>query len=301
MPDILISDHGPVRTVRMNRPEKMRHLSLRPLCLGASLAAALTGAQSHADSSAAGDAAPAAAPAATERVLDLPLAGSDRQRVLYLSPPRPRGSIVMLPGGAGDVGISRHGRLRHGHNFVVRTRRHWVARGYAVLIPDALNHENLRGLRSSPRYAAVIAGLVQFAHTQAPVPVFLLGTSQGSIAAMNGAAHLGPAEISGVVLTESVSRMGGSHETVFDAQPQAVTVPALVVANRDDNCPVSSPSDAQKIVQAMTKSPEVRVLEVKGGTTRSRDCGSLSPHGYYGIESTVVDAIVNWLNARTGK
>jgi hypothetical protein len=130
--------------------------------------------------------------------------------------------------------------------------------------------------------------------------VFLLGTSQGSIAAMNGAAHLGPDAIAGVVLTESVSRLGGSHETVFDAEPQAVTVPALVVANRDDRCQVSPPADAQKIADAMTKSPQVRVLRVEGGTTRSRDCGSLSPHGYYGIEDTVVDKIVDWLNAHSG-
>lgn len=126
--------------------------------------------------------------------------------------------------------------------------------------------------------------------------MFLLGTSQGSIAAMNGAAHAAPGAIAGVVLTESVSVMGGSGETVFDADPQQVRAPALVVANRDDRCDVAPPQAAPRIAAAMTGSRNVRVLMVSGGVTRSRkDCGSLTPHGYYGIEERVVNAISLWM------
>jgi len=38
---------------------------------------------------------------------------------------------------------------------------------------------------------------------------------------------------------------------------------------------------------------------VQGGVTRSGDCGSESPHGYFGIEGQVVGEIVTWLNAHT--
>jgi hypothetical protein len=245
----------------------------------------------------------------TGYVLDVPLADGDTQRILYVAPPHPRATLVMLPGGAGDVGLERDGDIRHDHNFVVRTRAAWVARGYAVLIPDALDHENLRGLRSSPGYARLVAALVSTAHDRARGPVFLLGTSQGSIAAMNGAAHAAPGSIAGVVLTESVSVVGGSHETVFDADPAAVRVPALVVANRDDACSVAPPGDAPRIVAAMSHSPDARLLEVSGGTTASRRrpgpdadtpraaCGSLTPHGYHGIEDEVVASIAAWLDA----
>ncbi|KIZ44747.1 hypothetical protein OO17_09365 [Rhodopseudomonas palustris] len=202
----------------------------------------------------------------------------------------------MLPGGAGDIGIRASGEIAHGNNFLVRTRALWVAKGFAVVIPDALDHANLRGLRSTPRYAELVGAFVGFAHAQAPVPVFLIGTSQGAIAAMNGAAHLRHGEIAGVVLTESVSRRGGSHETVFDAHPDQVNVPALVVANRDDRCKVAPPQDAEKIAAAMIHAPRVKILKVTGGTEQSaRDCGSLSPHGYFGIEQSVVDAIAAWM------
>jgi hypothetical protein len=46
----------------------------------------------------------------------------------------------------------------------------------------------------------------------------------------------------------------------------------------------------------MNHSPEVQVRFVSGGMLRSRRaCGSLSPHGYYGIETHVVDIISNWI------
>lgn len=85
---------------------------------------------------------------------------------------------------------------------------------------------------------------------------------------------------------------------MFDADPAQVTIPALVVANRDDRCNVAPPADAPRIAAAMTHSPEVKVLTVSGGVRRSKkDCGSLTPHGYYGIEDKVVDAIARWLDA----
>jgi hypothetical protein len=246
--------------------------------------------------------AKAATAAPIERITELPLHDGNRQRVLYDAPPNPKATIVMLPGGAGDVGIRRNGDLRHDDNFVVRTRELWMSRGFAVLIPDAVDNDNLRGMRSSPAYAALVGDLVQYAHQQSAVPVFLLGTSQGSIAAMNGAAHIDPAQLAGVVLTESVSVLGGSHETVFQADPKDVRVPALVVANQDDRCNVAPPGNAPRIATAMSASPSVKVIQISGGIQHSSNaCGSLTPHGYYGIETQVVDAIAGWMTQQLSR
>jgi hypothetical protein len=237
-----------------------------------------------------------ASPPDEQVVVDLPLPDGDHQRVLLDIPPKPKAVIVMLPGGAGDIGLTRSGYIRHDKNFVVRSRELWTARSYAVLIPDTIDRDNLRGQRSSPEYAHLVDGLINFAHDHVAAPVFLLGTSQGSIAAMNGAAHAPSGSLAGVVLTESVSVMGGSHETVFDADPQDVRVPALVVANTDDRCNVAPPDMAPKIASAMNHAPDVKVVTVSGGTSKSsKDCGSLTPHGYYGIEDQVVSLISDWM------
>jgi hypothetical protein len=240
---------------------------------------------------------------ASEQIVDIRLSSGELQHVLILAPPHPRAAIVMLPGGSGDVGIERDGDIRHDNNFVVRSRGLWQARGYAVLIPDTIEHANLRGQRSAPRYAQVVTDLITYARSSlappAVLPVFLLGASQGSIAAMNGAAHATPGTLAGVVLTESVSMVGGSHETVFDAAPDRVGVPALVVANTDDRCDVAPPSMAPRIAAAMTNSPNVEVKTISGGETKSATaCGSRTPHGYYGIEDRVVDLIARWMDAR---
>jgi hypothetical protein len=232
-------------------------------------------------------------------VRDLRVTGGWQQRVLYLRPERSIGTIVMLPGGNGDIRIDEDGNLANDKNFVVRTRNLWLARGYALAIPDAANGLNLRGVRSSAEYAQVVQALVEFAHTEMAGPVFLLGTSQGSIAAINGAAHLSKASLAGVILTESVSRPSKSDETVFDASPDRVRVPTLVVANRTSACRVAPAEDAPRIAASMTRAPEVNLLYVEGGVTRSSDCGSESPHGYFGIEKQVVDKIADWLDAHT--
>ena len=239
---------------------------------------------------------------AHEWVMDLPLEKGLTQRVLYLAPPRPRATLIMLSGGTGKVGVQRGGELRHDDNFVVRTREDWVARGYAVLIPDTIAQANLRGARSSPAYGRLVDDLAAYAYSRVQAPVFLIGTSQGTIAAMNGAARARPNSIAGIVLTESVSMPGRlSTETVFDADPSAVRVPALVVANHDDACDVAPPEMAPRIVAAMTRSPDARVITVRGGVKRSaKACGSLSSHGYYGIESEVVGAIAQWIREHGG-
>ena len=112
------------------------------------------------------------------RIFDLVLRDGRHQRVLYLSPAKPAGVVVMFPGGSGDIGLREDGRIDHGDNFVVRTRLLWVKHGYALLIPDTIDHANLRGERSSAQYAAVILELIEFVRSRASAPVFVLGTTR---------------------------------------------------------------------------------------------------------------------------
>jgi hypothetical protein len=282
--------------------EKMTHPKAHAVLGSVMVLAALLAHHDCAAAAGPDQAPPAQAAAPVARVVELLPEDGVHQRVLAFGPAKPEKAIVMLPGGSGDVGITKDGGLKHDDNFVVRTRAAWAAQGYLVIIPDTIDRKNLRGLRSSSRYATVVDALLGFAKDQTSGPVFLLGTSQGSIAAVNGAAHARPELLSGVVLTESVSIMGHSGETVFDAHPSDVRVPALVVANRKDACDVAPPSEAPAIARALSGSSSVQVAYVDGGVTRSKNpCGSLSPHGYYGIEPQVIDLISNWMSAHSGR
>ncbi len=241
-------------------------------------------------------ATPSAAFATRLAVQDLPLPDGAHQRVLFYGPAGAmRGVIVMFPGGAGDVGIERDGAIRHDTNFVVRTRELWARLGYGVVIVDAIGRASLRGERSTEAYRQVIREILDYAHTLTDRPLWAMGTSQGSIAAMAAGSSARDGELAGIVLTESVSVVGHSGETVFDARPARVRAPALVVANRDDVCTVAPPSRADEIAHAMSAT-SATVLRVEGGVTQSSNpCSSLSPHGYFGIEKPVVAGIARWM------
>lgn len=228
-------------------------------------------------------------------VLDIPLGNGVTQRVLYVAPEQPRGILVMLPGGSGEIAIQPDGHILHADNFVVRSRDLWLDRGYGVAILDAPTDRSMRGARSTPAYAALLEQVLQVLQRRAHAPLWLLGTSQGSIGAMNGASHAPPGLLAGVILTESVSVLGHSHETVFSADPAGVQVPALVVANQADHCWVAPPTQAEAIAQAMNHAPSVTVLRVDGGRPGRDPCGSLTAHGYDGIERQVVERIVGWI------
>ena len=224
--------------------------------------------------------------------------GLGAERVLLLRPSRPKATLIMLPGGTGRIGLDPGGNIRHGANFLVRTRESWIRRGFAVLIPDSPGGRNLRGHRHGHEYGAVLTFLVSLARHETGMPVFLVGTSQGTIAAINGAAHAHPGALAGIVLTESVSVAGHlSTATVFDADPAAVRVPVLIVANRRDHCPVAPSTMAPRIAGSLTAAPSVTLRFVDGGRSQTGRCGSLSPHGYDGIEPRVEALITAWLDA----
>ena len=226
---------------------------------------------------------------------DIPLLSGGSERVLFAAPAAPRAILIMFPGGAGTIEISAN-RTTTNRNFLVRTLPLWVAQGFAVEIVGSPNGAPLLGQRHTPAYVAAIGRAVDFARSRANVPIWLLGTSQGSTAAANGAAHLG-GQIAGVVLSSSVTRPNRSGETVFDSDPGSIAVPALIVANQGDTCRVTPPSDAPSVAAALARSPRKEVIIVASDQIQSDACEAMSPHGYLGIEPAVVQRISDWIRA----
>jgi pimeloyl-ACP methyl ester carboxylesterase len=238
-----------------------------------------------------------AAASAQGVVADLPLPGGGEERVVFVGPANPSETLVMLAGGDGIVEIDSSGYIgRLGGNFLLRTRALWLETGVAVEILGPPNGKSLLGLRHTAEYAEAIGRAVDFARGKADAPVWLVGTSNGTIAAVNGAARLA-GRIAGVVLSSSVTRWSRSNETVFDSDPGAIAAPALIVANRGDRCPVSPPEDAPRIAAAMTRAAKKEVVLFDSSEIRSAPCEAMSPHGYLGIEREVVGRIVGWIRA----
>jgi hypothetical protein len=142
------------------------------------------------------------------------------------------------------------------------------------------------------------------ARRRAPgVPVWLLGTSMGSISAANVASRLhGAGGPDGLVLTSTVSRTDLSpkspnlHFDIFDVDLSPVQVPTLVTYHRDDQCYYVSAGDGPRILAKLEHAPRKEILIFDGGLPpKSSPCEAFAAHGYFGIDDKVSDAIADWV------
>lgn len=195
-------------------------------------------------------------------------------------------SVVLFTGAGGVIAITQG-------NFLLRVRDAFVAQGISVAAIDAPS-DHATGLsddyRASADAAQDVAAVVAFLKAKAPVPVWLVGTSRGSISAANGAARLGRSQVSGVVLTSSVWNHGMERVSLA-----SIAVPTLLVHNRQDGCVGSPPSGAEEALAAMTATPAKQLVFVSGGIPKGNPCGGLSAHGYYGLENQVVPIVIDWI------
>ena len=223
--------------------------------------------------------------AAAQDRTDLPLGSGVTQPVYTTLVAKPAASLILFPGGSGVIAAVRN-------NFLLRIIPGLVRDGFSVYAADTpSDHPGgmTTSFRLGPEHAEGIAAIVAFAKTSSPAPVWLIGTSRGSVSAANGAVRLGRS-ISGVVLTSSVwaSGMAGIP---FDK----LTVPVLIVHNRDDGCQESPFVGAERTIQQVTAPHEM--VAVSGGIARGDACGAMSAHGYLGIEDKVVAPMEAFIKA----
>jgi pimeloyl-ACP methyl ester carboxylesterase len=129
------------------------------------------------------------------------------------------------------------------------------------------------------------------------LPVFLIGTSRGTVSAASLGARLDRG-VAGVALTSSLYRPApprsnepGPGLSQFDFK--RLKVPALIVHHADDGCPATPYVDAYHLARTFP------LVTVKGGApATSGPCEPFSAHGYLGREPETVDAIVNWMLKR---
>jgi predicted alpha/beta-fold hydrolase len=223
--------------------------------------------------------------AAAEERIDLATRPGVMQPVYATVAARPTATVILFPGGEGVYAAVRG-------NFLVRIAPDLSRQGLTVFIADAPSDQAggmSRPFRASAEHATDIKAIIALAKTRSPAPVWLIGTSNGSISAANGAASAGK-QIAGVVLTSAVWARG------MGAVPlERIVVPVLVVHNRDDGCQASPFAGVEGGMARLTGAPVHQLVAVSGGILRSDACQGLSPHGYLGIEQSVVPPIVDWI------
>jgi hypothetical protein len=222
-----------------------------------------------------------------------------RQPFLLLRQEHPVASVILFTGGDGVAEIGPAGIRRRG-NFLVRTRQRFARQGLMVAVVDPpSDRQNLNGFRTSAAHALDIKGVIAYLREQAPVPVWLVGTSYGTVSAAKVADRLadggGP---DGVVLTSSLFVGGRWGDSVFDADPSRVRVPLLLVHHRSDRCPATPFSQAEPYLRRMVNAHPAELIPFEGGgPVHGPFCEPFDYHGYPGLEPNVVEAIARWIKA----
>jgi alpha-beta hydrolase superfamily lysophospholipase len=173
----------------------------------------------------------AARAAAEEEVRTVPARPGVTESFLLLRPNKaPVATVIIFAGGDGNLALTPAGLGRRQGNFLVRTRQRWVREGLLVAILDTPS-DHPRGLwnfRTTKEHAADVKQAIAAVRDLARVPVWLVGTSMGTLSAANAAARIGDGGPDGVVLTSSVTGTSkASYETV------------LTVASRTSGSPPS--------------------------------------------------------------
>lgn len=225
-----------------------------------------------------------------------------KQKFLLLRPDGPpKASVVLYAGGSGSIGIGKEGSLKSGGNFLVRTRELFTEQGFLVLVPDRPSDwagSDKFSYRLTEAHAQDAAALIAFLRAEANVPVWLVGTSRGSISAANAAARTGKNGPEGIVLTASVTNGGNKlRPSLEDVALDRITAATLILGHEDDDCYVTPWSEQVDLVGDFTKTRKIQAIGVAGGGSGdlSAPCGSHSHHGFLGIEKETVARIAAWV------
>jgi hypothetical protein len=210
-----------------------------------------------------------------------------------------RASVVLMEGGSGLLALDATGTIINNGNFLIRSADLFLRQGLNVMMPDStpahpagLND----AMRLSATHAAELQGFVNAALTRWGKPVWVVGTSAGSISTV-AAAGFQPAlsGLSGVVLTSSVTVLPTALQPTFNLYASRITVPTLVAWHRDDHCSVSPPAGSANLFALIPSGHKDSRSFEHGHSVATDPCGAFSEHGYAGIEQEVVEEIAEFI------
>ena len=208
-----------------------------------------------------------------------------------------KATVFLFTGGNGGYGKVIDGKPTS-RNFLARSVALFLADGFNVAIfglpsdTPALDYSD----RINEKHLADVRAVLEFVRTKSPAPIWLVGTSRGTISAAYVAiGSTADAGIAGLVLTSSVTaykKLGA----VPSQNLAALKLPVLVVHHAGDACPICQPYDLDWIMKGLKNTSVKKLVMVKGGGSPSGDvCEAMHYHGFIGQEKEVVDLMANWM------
>jgi pimeloyl-ACP methyl ester carboxylesterase len=244
---------------------------------------------------AAGALAPGLAAQAAGALLKVPTRSGVSTTLFWEPVAGARATLLLFPGGGGGFGAVTDGRAG-GNNFLVRSAPLFAARGFNVAIfgrPSDGGELDYADRIAAP-HLQDIGQVLDELQRLSPAPVWLVGTSRGTVSATAAAIAM-QARLAGLVLSSSVvSRAKPGAVPTQDLG--ALRLPVLLLHHRRDACPVCSPAEVPALLDRLTQAPRKQLIWVEGGAGASGDvCTPGHWHGYIGMEREAVDKLADWI------
>lgn len=233
----------------------------------------------------------------TQAMITLSTRPGVQQRILMIQPEgKSTGILILFPGGDGAGHFKESGRgFRLSNNFLVRGSHLFALEGFTAAILDVPSDRPSGmsdGFRTSPGHLREMRAVVSFFAETYRQPIFLVGTSRGTLSAAYVATAIEEAGVGGVVLT-------GTYEQIGSLPLERIRYPVLFIHHRDDGCRITPYAGARDLFRRVTASRKKDFVTVIGGNPPlSKPCEALSYHGFLGKENEVVKAITDWLSGK---
>jgi pimeloyl-ACP methyl ester carboxylesterase len=233
---------------------------------------------------------------ASGTIINIPVRPNVEIKVHYLRHETPsKALLILLPGGAGGLGGIENGEPKS-NNFLIRSRTLFYDKNYDVVsVGRASDQTDLtQAYRITPEHISDLKTVITSLRAQSDLPVWLIGTSRGTISEAAAAIDFGQSLLSGLVFTSSVTVGLGS---VNWQDLDKIGLPTLVLHNKQDECKLCPPSGAASVFRSLKKSTIKKLIMVEGGEGVHGDpCEAFHYHGFMGIEPRVVDVISDWID-----
>lgn len=216
--------------------------------------------------------------------------------VYYMKRDGATATVVLLPGGAGGFGSPVDGKPT-GTNFLVRSRDDFADAGLNVAVMSRASDKNDLDYpdRVSDEHMTDIKTLVDYLKKDSGVPVWLVGTSRGTVSATAAAVRFGNSDLGGIVLTSSVV----NYKKIGAVPTQdlaSIKIPVLVVHHEQDGCQNCKPHEVPGILKGLKNAPIKKLVMVNGGANPAGyPCEAMHYHGFIGMEKEAVALITDWI------
>lgn len=212
----------------------------------------------------------------------------------WMHNPNAKATVLLLSGGEGGMGY-KDGQPRNG-NFLIRSRDLFYRNDLNVAIlgnptdKPRLDHQ----WRVSAQHAQDLLAVIDSLKSKSNVPLWLVGTSNGTISATAMGIAL-QEKVQGLVLTASVLTWK-IPQAVPRQDVGKISVPVLFYHHKEDSCAGTLAYELPGTVDRFINAKQKKMLIVTGGENPKGDpCEAFHWHGFVGMEAQAVNDIAGWI------